>query len=272
MRKSWFTLVEVLIVLLIVSTGLFTIISWASTTTTYVSEMKQKTIALNLAKEWVEAMYNLRDTNWRKRSNQKDMCWLAANPMAGWDTCWNWLTPWRWYWSEETTWWNTYYNFKEFTDPLNPAEAWKPIWTLEWESKFEDDYAMLVDRIKFIESNQSYASWTISLHLDDSGTNRRYWTTSSIAKVREKELALWEYYRYIAVDWVYDKDTGTTRRQCTNGRMTKGWSSLSELEPCWTDCCWNDDAKEFRFCSVVVYTRPFVWRVQVCSIMTNFTE
>ena len=262
MRKSWFTLVEVLIVLLIVSTGLFTIISWASTTTTYVSEMKQKTIALNLAKEWVEAMYNLRDTNWRKRSNQKDMCWLAANPMAVWDTCWNWLTPWRWYWSEETTWWSTYYKFDHvvFGELTN-------VWIMETEAKLENDKEKFLDQINDIANDNLGRYEKYALHLNWS--NREYIDDPNFSP-SEKELALWEYYRYIAVDWVYDKNTWD-KRPCTNWLTTKAWGTVTQ-ETCWTDCCWNDDAKEFRFCSVVVYTRPFVWRVQVCSIMTNFTE
>ncbi len=260
MRKSWFTLVEVIIVLLIVSTSLFTIISWASTSTTYVSEMKQKTIALNLAKEWIEAMYNLRDTNWKKWSNQKDMCWLAANPMNPWNECWAWITQWRWYWDEVEIWWSTYYQFHDVN--FNDTS----VWLMLTEAELEDDREKFLNQVKDIAEDTYHRYRNFALHL--SWSNRKYINSSSFTP-SEKEYALWEYYRYIAVDWLYDKETWD-KRKCNNWNKTKTNSDITCTPT--GDCCWNNEAKELRFCSVVVYTRPFVWRVQVCSIMTNFTE
>ena len=51
-------------------------------TTNYLTETRQKVMALNLAKEGVEIVYNIRNTNWRRRYEQKDACWLNANPFA----------------------------------------------------------------------------------------------------------------------------------------------------------------------------------------------
>lgn len=51
-------------------------------TTNYISETAQRTIALNLAKEGIEAVYNIRNTNWRRRSSQRNQCWLKADPMV----------------------------------------------------------------------------------------------------------------------------------------------------------------------------------------------
>ena len=51
-------------------------------TTTYISETAQRTIALSLAKEGLEAIYNIRNSNWRRWSDSKNMCRLKADPMV----------------------------------------------------------------------------------------------------------------------------------------------------------------------------------------------
>ena len=74
-------MVEIILILVIIATALITIIQGISKTTQYISEMRQRTIALNLVKEGIEAVYNIRDANWRRRSANRDQCWLKANPM-----------------------------------------------------------------------------------------------------------------------------------------------------------------------------------------------
>lgn len=93
-KKRGFTLIEVLIVLFVFATGVMIVVQGVNKTTSYVSEMTQKTIAMHLAKEGIEAMYNIRNTNRRKRSSEKDKCWLKAKPTIdeGNDGCEN--DPW----------------------------------------------------------------------------------------------------------------------------------------------------------------------------------
>ena len=79
MQKKGFTLIEILIVIFVISMGLILIIRGMSETHRYLSETAQKTIALNLAKEGIEAVYNLRNSNWRKWSDKKDECWLNVD-------------------------------------------------------------------------------------------------------------------------------------------------------------------------------------------------
>ena len=71
-----------LVVVFVLSMGVLVIMQGINKTTTYISETAQRTIALNLAKEGLEAMYNIRNTNWRRRSDSRDKCWLKANPMV----------------------------------------------------------------------------------------------------------------------------------------------------------------------------------------------
>lgn len=68
-------------VIFVLSVGIITIMQAVTRTTNYISETAQRTIALNLAKEGIEAVYNIRNTNWRRRSSQRNACWLKANPM-----------------------------------------------------------------------------------------------------------------------------------------------------------------------------------------------
>lgn len=79
MKKRAFTLVEMLIVIFVVSVGLIVIIQGMASSHRYISETAQRTIALNLAKEGIEVVYNLRNTNRRRFSDKKDQCWLSID-------------------------------------------------------------------------------------------------------------------------------------------------------------------------------------------------
>ena len=85
-RKRWFTLWEVLIIVIVVSIGLMSIISLLTYGLTYVQKSRQKIIALNLAREGIEAMYQIRDTNRQRWFGMKEYCWLKTDPLNdGWD-------------------------------------------------------------------------------------------------------------------------------------------------------------------------------------------
>ena len=62
--------------------GVLVIMQGINKTTTYISETAQRTVALSLAKEGLEAVYNIRNSNWRRWSDSKNMCWLKADPMV----------------------------------------------------------------------------------------------------------------------------------------------------------------------------------------------
>ena len=67
-----------------------------------------------------------------------------------------------------------------------------------------------------------------------------------------------KYFRQIAWRWLYFKDipiTGWTLISCTS------WA---------TSQCSDTRAKEFRFCSKVVYVWDSTGEVQFCGVMTNF--
>lgn len=81
MRLSyrWFTIVELLWAIVIISIALLSILSLLRVAISYTNKTRQETIAINLAREWIEWMYTRRNTNWLKRSGKKDKYRLCIN-------------------------------------------------------------------------------------------------------------------------------------------------------------------------------------------------
>ncbi len=75
-------MVEVIIVLRVFSTALIIGINAVNNSSRYLNRLRQQTIALNIAREGIESMYQIRDTNRRRRSSQKDQCRLKADPLS----------------------------------------------------------------------------------------------------------------------------------------------------------------------------------------------
>lgn len=69
-----------------------------------------------------------------------------------------------------------------------------------------------------------------------------------------------KFFRVIKWVWLYDKDINTT------------WWNLLNCNK-WNDTnCSNNIAKEYRFCSVVLYLWDKKWKAEICGIMTNFFD
>lgn len=47
----------------------------------YVQISKLQVQAMNLAREGVEMIYTIRDTNWKRRSGKRDEHWLGSDPL-----------------------------------------------------------------------------------------------------------------------------------------------------------------------------------------------
>ena len=62
-------MLEVILVLMIISTALISVITGVARTVNYVSEMKQRTLALNLAKEGIETVYNIGEDGLQPKIN-----------------------------------------------------------------------------------------------------------------------------------------------------------------------------------------------------------
>jgi Tfp pilus assembly protein PilV len=80
--KKAFTLLEVIIALTLFEFVMIGVIMAVNRAYAYVQSTKFQVMAVNLAREGVEQMYTIRDTNRRKHSAQKDMYRLLPDPMV----------------------------------------------------------------------------------------------------------------------------------------------------------------------------------------------
>ena len=63
MRKKWFTLIEIMIVLLVFSVGVLAVLRLILHNMDTINNLEAKSTATLLAKEWIELVYNTRDSN-----------------------------------------------------------------------------------------------------------------------------------------------------------------------------------------------------------------
>jgi Tfp pilus assembly protein PilV len=82
-RFSAFTLIEVVVALTLFSFVIIGVLLVVTRAYRYVENSKMQVMAVNLAREGIEMIYNIRDTNWRKYSGAKDINWLRRDPFGG---------------------------------------------------------------------------------------------------------------------------------------------------------------------------------------------
>ena len=263
MQKKGFTLVEILIVIFVISMGLILIIRGMSETHRYISETAQKTIALNLAKEGIEAVYNLRNSNWRKWSDKKDECWLMADTTNNAKDC-------------KTSDW-----VKQGIHYLITTQSWT---TLSYVGETNQSIDQLSEqylntRLTNLQRTHPSIKGKSRHQLEaskDTGLSyyflhyfpwtgwvdfKTYYNILNDTQRAKEEYSSGIYARAIYLDTPYDKQNGT--------KLPKS----NDLKWICTDTkCQDSSAKEVRFCSVVRYISPHQWYVKICSIMTNFEQ
>lgn len=77
--KQWFTILELLIGLFIITLAILAVISMINAANNHINTIRQETIAINLAREAMEGMYNRRNTNRLRHPAEKDKYWLCTN-------------------------------------------------------------------------------------------------------------------------------------------------------------------------------------------------
>lgn len=233
-RKKWFTLVEVIIVCVIFATIMVGIILAINRAYVFLNNTRMSVRATNLAREWVEMVYNFRDTNRRKYSWEKDKHWICLS-----STCYEKL------WSIPSANQSTFFTIKEklssggnyvsisWVDPITDNDKF---YSVDWF--FSDTYSNIRKDFKID------FTWTYS-----------YYSGGTIATWNVKDLLEWpwiEFYRVLRVYGVYCKNSNNSND---------------------TSCSYDSDPKELRFCVKVFYTYNW-WKhaTELCSIMTNFME
>ncbi len=72
---------EVVLIVVIVSIGIVTVVTGLNSGNKYLQKSREKIIAINLAREGVEQMINIRDSNRRKNAGRKEETRLRTNPI-----------------------------------------------------------------------------------------------------------------------------------------------------------------------------------------------
>ena len=220
-RKSGFTLREILIIIVVISVGLLSVLVVLTDGMKYVQKTRQKVVALNLAREWMEAIYQIRDTNRTRRSWTKDSCWLKINPLID-----------EWYpgCSDDARFTSGFY-------PLQRLVAW-------WQEYFALTGPLLtgIDLSKGIESN----SW-FSLCQQSWYRNSCIYQSSSTSEGK--------YFREIEWLWLYLKDIATTwgmELSCTWGiNIDCGTSRPKEFRFCSRVVYLGDSTGDVKLCGVM---------------------
>lgn len=215
--------------------GLILIIRGMSETHRYISETAQKTIALNLAKEGIEAVYNLRNSNWRKWSDKKDECWLNVDEEKCEDKSQK-LT------NNQMRILGMNKNTNHWISPSNTSDITK------WERDDNEARFKQTPIRKSPDFQLLYHQWQ---RLPQGSIPE-----AEIQQPKNNSHQYWEYSRVITIHGLYDKETG--------GKLTCNTTASSP--------CKSSSPKELRFCSTVFYTTPYQWVINICSIMTNFEQ
>jgi len=245
-KKHGFTLVEVLFVCSIFAIIVVWIIWAVNRSYRFMDNIKLQIKATNLAREWVEMMFNIRDTNWREHSWEKDKQWLCL--WKQWnnnnDYCNGYFTKWIYYLDEKETPKNCQNNCNMH---IYASSLWidsnkeNEFYDNEWFWSTTHDTKRPNSKIKF--------QWTYYYYFTENGQE------GEIKQWNMNEL-LWsetDFYRIVRVYGIY----------CKNSSDVNDTSCLSD----------SSAPKEMRFCVKVFYKNNWdPHSTELCSIMTNFEE
>jgi len=128
-----FTLIELSIVIVILGVWLIWVFLTIKNSYKFLQNIKEKTMAINFAREGIEWVFSIRNTNWQKWAGKKDKCWLKINPLVDENTdgCENdtWFGSGKVY-ILDVTWVQQYFYLKEQSSAFSPS--W-PITTNDWK-------------------------------------------------------------------------------------------------------------------------------------------
>lgn len=77
-----FTLIELVLAVFLIGMGLLGIVTMLQQGLRSMDKTRQDVVAINLAREGMEAMFSLRNTNWLRWSGKRSACWLLSDTFA----------------------------------------------------------------------------------------------------------------------------------------------------------------------------------------------
>lgn len=248
-RNKWFTLIEIVIGMLVIWVWLIAVITILQYATKLTNTTKSQVVAINLAREGIERIYNIRDTNWKMFASKKDQCRLASEPRANVTNCEQIpriTIDGLWFWWATSAW--------TYLSTMDPTSQYFSTWTyvLSWvntELRIRTD-----NNNSWIESPDDLV---FRMCLD---TTTNIWDQCSNFTTGTPifQTKYWRFWRGIEIKGLYTKDGSV------------GWAALTCTD--WSGWCGNSNAKELRFCSKVDYIFDTVRSIELCTAMTNFLE
>lgn len=181
------SIIEAMIVMLIVVSWVIWMYNIYNQSTKLSNTTKNRIEAIEIAREWIEAMKNIRDTNWLLFWADNTNCWnvLNYNSSCVWDA---WITSdissWsyiiyqgsdnRWKLDSRTTWafWTWYINRFEVQKDLNwlYTQTWwtafNPIFTREIKIFYPNNHKMSVTSLVQWVDNSSLNPHKVELNLE----------------------------------------------------------------------------------------------------------
>lgn len=277
-----FTMIEVLVALVATGIWVLAIMGAIQSATKTMGSTRSQVIATNLAREWIEAVFNKRDTNRQLFPSKKDQCRLANSTSWTSTSC----QDDAWFWSKSgPDWWAFSSSINTNNQPLLRSMTSQDNTQLNWPFKFHP--VVFVNSLPWFTgknynpkkdfllegtraSNISCWIWPqadIKNELQVCLVNGKRWpcgtldslcnwTATSGAQINTK---YGEFRRYITTEGIINKNTNTdSSDSCTKGSDTN---------------CGDSSPKELRFCSIVDYiVGGGARRVELCSVITNFEK
>ena len=255
-KKSGFTLVEVILACSIFAIVVSWIVLAINRSYAFMNNTRLVVRATNFAREWMEMMYNIRDTNWRKNSGWRDNLWLylGKGEIRPNGTSPDLFAQWIYVLKEETIedWWikNKYFYAEPIKNISSNCELYSDS-SDKWFWSSNCDSWRNSAKIKFCDLNEEWKC-------KNNKNNQEYYyydENDNPATGNFQDVLIWdwlEFYRIVRVFGIFCKDANGTAET--------------------TGCSNSSDPKEMRFCVKVFYRWNWQHSSELCGIMTNFME
>lgn len=244
MKKGWFTLAETIIVCTIFAFIMVWIILAINRSFVFLDNTRILVRATNFAREWVEMVYNIRDSNWQKHAWARDK-YRLSRLWAGWNddnpTTSNIFQKWI-------------YTINEWSLDGNPYVYATKISGINENDFYEIEWFFNANESKRNSAKITF-TWTYKYFDSHMVWNLRYssveeWNMADILNVDGVE-----FYRILRVYGIYKKNVDANNSEITD------LATLTDSTP-----------KEMRFCVKVFFKSNWYHATELCSIMTNFEE
>ncbi len=221
-NKKAFTLIELIISTVILWIWFIWVFITLKNSYKYLQNIRNVTLAINLAREWVEWVFSVRNSNWQRWAWKKDKCWLKINPLIDKDNDWCENDDWFQSWSYilYTTWQQKYFALKK-TSP-------------EFKEKW---FIVNTDRTYLLCKNSN-------TNIVESCSN----FSSRPSNYFDSTL----FFRQVRWGYLLDKNSNTPLINCSKWTDSNCWTtSFKEKNFCVDVFYFDWSKKKVTFCSVM---------------------